>query len=581
MRFLSLIPVFVLAATNAFAALNLAEPKALVEKASQSRIDLRDVVFDIDKNIIEFTELEHIERYVLILPELQRLSDEFKLDDMYPKAVHRLGEAMFSASIKWLDVRYVSSDRIEAFAKYANFDLAFRFADSIEDVLNKERDQVKLMRGAVTIEAIHQLFIVTLPDQPGLEAHMRNILSNQANKHLSKPGALTEEQTLFWISKISSTHGVTTYLEVIGDSIVSIKRGMDTEAHHYVARFIQLTERMAILSDEIPGFLLTNVSERLSELVQRMIINEIAFLPNEFEKVLTIMTPNSTRSLANSLMSRDMVVSQVYGDEYIRVMQLILAQLQTYGYDFEAKEFGLYMQRSISPIMVARFSAEGHFNMKDDKGKNWIFSIVQVRRNMYYAALGDEDRVIFKSFYHVTYDFRNKKFQAFERATDGDASGNQVVSFVVNPDGTIKFEDLYSLRDVKTLKGKKSGLMPLYNDSIPDTAGVSGRYRGHIKIKDGSTSKAELIVSVMNGFVLARLNLAHDGMVYASIDYSVGSEIVSDRTIHLTSGKLPSGTWSHLRLGYYGNKVRGVMIQGGRGTISEEFELNRVAEEGN
>ncbi len=580
MKFFALIPLFLLAATNAFAALNLAEPEELLEKARQSRIDLRDVIFDIDKNIIEFTELEHIEKYVLILPELQKLSDQFKLDDMYPKAVHRLGESIFSASIKWLDVRSIASERILEFAQYANFDLAFRYADSIADVLNKERDQVKLMRGANTVEAIRDLFVVTLPDQPTLEANMRNILSDQANIHLSKPG-LTEEQTLFWVGKISSAHGVTTYLEVIDNSIVILKRGMNDEAHHFVECLVQLKERMSTLADEIPGYLITNVSEKLSELVQRMIIFEITFKANEFEKILTIMTPNSVRSLANSIMSRNMVISQAYGDEYIRLSQIILTSLQTYGYDFEAKEFGLYMQRSISPIMIARFSAEGHFNMKDDKGKNWIFSIVQVRRNMYYAALGDEDRVIFKSFFHVTYDFRNKKFLAFERGTDGDTQPNQVVSFVVNPDGTIKFEDLYSLRDVKTLKGRKSSLMPLYNDSNPDTAGISGRYKGHIKIKGGSTSKAEIIISVMNGFVLGRLNLAHEGMVYASIDYSVGSEIVSDRTIHLTTGKLESGTWSHLRLGYYGDKVRGVMIQGGRGTISEEFELTRVIEEGN
>lgn len=579
MKFLSLIPVFLLAASTAFAELHLAEPEALLTQARKGRIELRDVIFDIEKNIPEFTELDQIDRYVFILPELQHLSEEFRLDDLYPKAVKKLGESIFSASIKWLDVRNLPSEQIVRFAQYANFDLAFRYAEAIEDILNKERDQAKLMKGAETIEALEVLFFQTLPDQPGLQASLRNILSDLANKFLSKPG-LTEEQTLFWISKISTTHGVMTYLDVIGNKITTIKRDGQVEAHLYVKRLIELQERMNKLETEIPGYLTSNVSDKFSELIQRMMLHEIVFESNEFEQILSVMTPNSVRQLAGSIMARDAEISLAYGDEYIRLMQILLNHLQIHGFDFEAKEFGLYMQRSIAPIMIRRYSAEGHFHLKDHTGKSWVFSVVQVRRNMHYAALGSEDRVIFKSFYYVSYDFKNKKFVAFERGADLDGNGNQVVSFRIAMDGSIKFEDLYSLRDIKTLTGHKVSLMPLYNDGLEDTSTITGRYKGSIKIKDGSTSKAELIVSVLNGFVMGRLNLSKDGMVYASLDYSVGSEIVTGRTVHLTTGKLASETWSHLRLGYYGNKVRGVMIQGGRGTISEEFELTRVPEEG-
>lgn len=579
MKFLSLIPIFLLAASTAFAELHLAEPEALLTQARKGRIELRDVIFDIEKNIPEFTELDQIDRYVFILPELQHLSDEFRLDDLYPKAVKKLGEGIFSASIKWLDVRTLPSEQIVRFAQYANFDLAFRYAEAIEDILHKERDQVKLMKGAGTIEDLEVLFLKTLPDQPGLQASLRNILSDLANKFLSRSG-LTEEQTLFWISKISTTHGVMTYLDVIGNKITTIKRDGQVEAHLYVKRLLELQERMNKLETEIPGYLTSNVSDKFSELIQRMILHEIVFEPNEFEQILSVMTPNSVRQLSGSIMARDAEITLAYGDEYIRLMQILLNHLQIQGFDFEAKEFGLYMQRSIAPIMIKRYSAEGHFHLKDHTGKPWIFSIVQVRRNMHYAALGTEDRVIFKSFYYVSYDFKNKKFVAFERGPDLDGNGNQVVSFRIATDGSIKFEDLYSLRDIKTLTGHKVSLMPLYNDGLEDTSTITGRYKGSIKIKDGSTSKAELIISVLNGFVMGRLNLSKDGMVYASLDYSVGSEIVTGRTVHLTTGKLASGTWSHLRLGYYGDKVRGVMIQGGRGTISEEFELTRVPEEG-
>lgn len=579
MRVLSLIPIFLLA-TNAFAALNLAEPEELLVKARQSRIDLRDVVFDIDVNIPEFTELEQIEKYVLILPELQYLSDQFRLDDLYPKAVPRLGESMFSAAIKWLDVRTVAAEKILLFAQYANYDLAFRYADSIADVLSKERDQVKLMHGATTIEALNELFKRTLPDRPNLEASLRTILSDLANKHLSKPG-LTEEQTLFWISKISTTNGVMMFLDTIGNKIILLKKDNVADAHLYVDRLVLLQERILQLQDDLPGYLAANVSDKFSELVQRMIINEIKFLPNEFEKILSIMTPISVRSLAQSIMTRDSVVPLAYGDEYIRVMQILVNQLVYYGFDFEAKEFSFFIQRSTAPVMITRYSAEGHFHLKDHTGKVWIFSIVQARKNMYYAALGTEDRAIFKSFFHVTYDFKRNQFVAFERGIDLDSQSNQVVSFKITTDGAIKFEDLYSLRDVKTLTGRKTSNIPVYTNGSRDQSSVSGRYRGIIKIKEGSASKAELILSVFNGFVLGRLNLSHNGMVYASIDYSVGSEIVTDKTLSLTSGKLDSGTWSHLRLGNYGKKNRGVMIQGGRGTISEEFELTRVNEEGN
>lgn len=580
MKILSVIPLLLFLTSTAFAALNLAPPEVLLEKAKQTRIDLRDVIFDIDKNIIEFTDLETIDGYVRILPELQRLSDEFKLDDIYPKAVIRIGESIFSASIKWLDVRTVETEQILRFAQYANLDLAFRYVDSIIDVLAKERNQDKLMHGAVVLEALNQLFLKTLPNQPSLEGSLKAGLSDIANTQLGKP-ELTEQQTLFWIGKISTTLGVKNYLEMIGNKIIGIKNNThQSEAHLYVSRLILLRQRLDFLSNELPFYLINNVSDSLSDLIQRMMLAEIVFENNELEKMLFHMTPNHVRSLSTMIISRNAEISQVYGDEYIRIMQVILTYLQTHGFDYEAKEFGLYMDRSISPLMIQRFSGEGHFKLKDHLGKNWIFSIVKVRKNMHYAAIGTEDRALFKCFFYVSYDFKNKKFIAYERGPDLDGASNQIVSFRLGADGSIKFEDLYSLRDVKTLTGKKSSLIPVYNDGLEDTSTMSGRYRGSIKIKEGSTSKAELIVSVINGFVLGRLNLAQDGMVYVSFDYSVGSEIATGRTIHLTTGKLPSNTWSHLRLGYYGDKVRGVMIQGGRGTISEEFELTRVPEEG-
>ena len=303
MRFIFLLTIL-LCSGPTFAGQQLPPPQDLVKQAEQGRIQLREVVFMIEKYIPEFTTLDDLNKYMRILPELQILSDKFKLDEIYPRAIPRIGEYMFSAAIKWLDVRFLPQEQLLFFARFANFDLAFRFSDSIESMLRPENNQSILMTATNNIEALRLQFIQTLPNSPGLDSNFRRILSDLAVKYISQPSGLTEEQIDFWIGKLSNSSGFSSAMDWLNNKIVVLKDKNKLDSHVYMSRLVTLQKRMLLFADELGTSIFSSLSDTVAELLFRMMTLSVTFNEGEFENALTLLMPRSVRTLTQNLMGQ-------------------------------------------------------------------------------------------------------------------------------------------------------------------------------------------------------------------------------------------------------------------------------------
>ena len=561
---------------QAHARLNLPPPADLLALAGHGRVELRKAVFELEKNIPEFTRLDEIDGYMRILPDLQALAIRYKLDEIYPRAIPRLGENMFSASMKWLDVRTVPLEQLLFYASYANFDLAYRFADSMESLLIQDQSQKALMIGAENMEALRLFFGKNLPNSASLDNNFRRIISDLAAKYIAQPAGVTNEQVDFWISKLSLGSTFGSVIELFANKIVQLKSTNAQDSHVYLARLILLKKRMDQFASELGATIFGSIGDQFSEVLTRMIALEVVFRDGEFETALESMIPKSVKLLTHNFTVPETPPSQKYIPEYTRVAKLLLDKLVALGLTQEAKDLTAYVQRILLPANAAALDIEGEYALVEPDGKRWRYSIIQARRNVYFSGIGAETLDSFKSFLNLTVDFINGGFLASEREPDNDSRHNFTSRFTIDEQGGIKVEDYQSFNTLKTFTGQKVGPFPKF-DPIPKQPLItSGRWVGMIEFLDGAKSKCTLDITVFPGYSLGRLNLYHpDGKIKAFLDYGIGGKII-DNTFSLTTGQMYSTTWNHLRGAVVDGELTAVMIVGGRGVISKELKLKKL-----
>lgn len=579
MKFAALITFLILFPIQALAKLNLPEPDELVKQASQGRIPLREVVFQIEKNIPEFTSLPELNKYLRILPELQVLSDKFKLDEIYPRGVARIGEYMFSAAIKWLDVRYVPREELLFFIRYSNYDLSFRFADAIESVLRAESNQSILATSADNIDAIRIQYKNILPDSPGVDGNFKRILSDLAVKYISMPSGITDEQINFWLSKLSNSSGFSSALDWIANKVAFLKPENAQDSHVYLSRLAIIEKRMRSFTEELGTPLFGSLSDQYAELLTKMIVLSVIFEKEEFENALTVMQAKSMHWLVQNLMAQQKPPSTDYIKEYTRIANLILAKLEELDFTQDVREFTSYVQRILFPANATLYEIEGQYAVVEPNGKKWTFTIIQARKNVFFASIGNSSQDIFKSYLNLTSDFVNGGFLASEREPDNDARHNFTARFNIDSEGNIEIQDFQSFDSLRTFKGKKSNTFPVYKATPEQPQVSSGRFAGVLEYLDGTKIKSTLDITVFPGYILGRLNLYNSqGKVQGFLDYGIGGKIL-DNTFTLTTGQMFSLNWNHLRGDIINNELRAVMIVGGKGVISKEFKFKRINNE--
>lgn len=560
--------------SSIFASLNLPPPADLLKQASMGRSELRDVVFQMQKNIPEFTSLPQMSPYMHILPDLQKYSDQFQLEDLYPKAVALLGEEMFVGAQKWLDVRFVNQAELTFFAQYASFNSAYGYTNAIEYTLNLEKNLNLLEIAANNIDALRLVFLKTLKDPAQVDLNLRKILSEKSAKILLDT-TLTNAQISFWIQKISTAEGFLSFIDTMSVRIIALKQHNANESHIYLERLSLLKQRMDLFVDTIPTATFTSLGDQVAALLMQMLVFEVPFAQGEPELAISLMRVKNVVDLTQQIMNRTTPPSSGYVEEFLKIAQLLMTELKNAGLKQQVQDFSTYLQKVIAPVLISKLSAEGQYDLLDENNQKWYFTIIQSPTNSIYAAFSDDQHFVNKSFYNVTYDVDNGVFVASQREPDMSPNPNYTIHFGLNNKGDIHVTDLYTTSGPRKYIGKRSATFPHYIGSTVTAGSLTGRYIGNIEYLDGAKKPVELILTVFSSYTLGRMNMMDaNGKVILSIEYQFGSKI-TDSSIFLTSGQLASGTWNHLRGKIENGVFKGIMLVGGRGILTKEFELTR------
>lgn len=538
----TLFAVIFFAPLLSLAGLNLDEPNVLMAKAQQSRIALREVLLDIEINLPEMRDQPTFEKYFYMLDDLGTLGVSFKLDEIYPKMVSRLGLRMTNIGVRWLDVTKDSPVKLKYYVKWMDADALNHFFEIISYELNLVKDKNLLSVMVENVEAILPLVDAQSEGQPQIMLGYRRLIADAAILVL-RDSQLPEKEVNFWVGKLNLPASISEYLDTLNQKIYSLNAVNKQEAHEYLNRLLILTNQVDSFKDAAPSWLARSVEDAIIELFVRSVKLELVFDQTKINLAIKSLDIRSTISLMNQWSANEKPPSAAYADTYLAYSSEISLHARDLGMTREAEEFDKWLSRAIVPILGKKLNLEGNYTLLGDNNKKWFFTIAYARENMLVAAMGDEAGAVYKSFYNVTYNAALNTFVASERESDIDMVQNPPIKFTVNQ-GKITIIDPFVRFGSMIYNGKKDqNFADIWATTVSPIGAADGIYEGEIFIRS-TARKVRLIVTSFGGYTLGRLDSIELGL---TVDFNIGTK-ATDGVLILTSGRNTNGgTWMQLR----------------------------------
>ncbi len=540
------------------AALNLAEPDALLKKAAQSRSSLLDVILAVEFNIPEMRDPATFDKYFAMMDELQGLATKSGLEEYYPDIVKKLGLNMTANGMRWLDVTQAPTEKVSYYVKWMDADTLARFLGLIEYQTSIVKDPVRLKRMSENIEAILPAVDQKAASLPYVQLGFRRLTSDAAVA-LLKTETMNPQEVDFWIKKIKIASSFSEYLDHLNQGIYSLERSNRSFGHIYITRLSLLMTQSAKMSEVAPNWLLNGIGDSLSEVLLRMVRLEERFAKDEFSAALGQLKPRHLQGIAQQWMAQDKLPQQDYVEHYLGLARTLITHLEAANLRKEANELQRYLAKAAAPVMAQKLAIEGHYKLKNAQGDVWYFTIAVSRENTLVAALSDDKSLIYKTFFNVAYNLKKDGFVASEREPDVDGDQNPPVEFKIDGE-KISLVDPFVRSGLKTLQGVKvQAFTNPWDFANPDAPSANGTYEGTLFLPSGSKMEARLIVTSFNGYSLGRIDSGN-----ISIELNLGTE-GNDGVIILTSARKVGASWFQLR----GNVVEGglnvYVVVGGKG----------------
>lgn len=568
--YLSIALILSFSTGSANAEIQLESPALLMKRAETGRIQLREVILDITKNLPEIRDPRTFDSYFELLDGLQELAVRHRLDEIYPGAVPALGEKMVANGVRWLKIEEDSTDRVLNYHRWMNADIASSFQGEIERESLDEKDPAKLRVLAINTEAVARWAEKRFPDQARMNNNYWRILSDVAGRFL-KITTLSEEEIAFWIAKVTYPEPFAMVLEGLQKELFLMNPENRSIGHRILIRLGQIRTQVDAAGNRMPFHIHSMIGEVAVELILRMTKFEEKFAPGEFASALKLLQNRFLQGLGTQWISRNKVPSGEYALEYFSISRALALALFDAGFPSESDQLNAYIGKIAAPIMGRKLDIEGTYELKDKKGKKWKFSLALARETLYFAALNDESGAVHKPFLYVEYDFNSGGFVASAREKDSDPQPIWTLRFKI--DGkNIEVTDPWGEPDLYPMKGVKTQSYPDFFTFPPEAAtDPAGRYEGVVTFSNNLKSKMTLIVTSFNGYTTARLT-DHKNL---QLDLNVGSH-ATNGILYLTTG-VKRATWTQLRGIIKNGEYRGVVIIGGR-EMTKEFVMKKVKE---
>lgn len=564
----SLIPSF------AFAELKLDPPARLLERASKNRNQLRDVINEIDRNVIEMRDQRTFDQYFFILDDLQILADRLQLNTIYPDAVKKLGQRMVQKGVNWLHIYKDSQERLLYYHKWigAEAQVAFTFLYAVEIQLRNETNLSTLRTASTHLEALMEYGLKRWPSNTGLRILYEQQLSEIAVKILKIP-SLPEEEVLFWIGKIYSAEAMTAFAIIVQSSVYALEAKNKTDLHYLLQRLVSIRRQIAKPNFNSPEALVNQVGDAGVDLLLRSFRLNEKLSDAEFKAALEAFERRHLISLAYAWGQLKIDISGDFALYFAQASFDFIKELEKRGLNTEATVLSTQITEKSSSIFAKHHQLEGLWKAVDSKKRVWLLNVIFANDDVLFVNLAQHNGLSFPMF-HVVYDIQNGGFVASLRASDADITANIPVRFFPQEDGTLKIvgmitADMDLEMTANRIQTYPQPLAPLDAQTEVDLNGV---YEGTMTLPGGGPRKIRMVVTVVNDNIIA--NLQHPSFS-ATLNY--GNDGRSGILYATRGNDRATGSWMHLRArldkdGY----LRGHIIVGNFGLLPSKIEWKKV-----
>lgn len=548
-----------IAPLGAWAAVSLPEPSVLLAKAQQDRIQLREVILDIEMNIPEMRDQPTFEKYFYMLEDLTQLSERHRLEEIYPQIVSRLGLRMVGNGMRWLNVTTDSSEKLQYYVKWMDADTLNRFLDNTSYQLALIKDRNLLATMATNIESLLPLVDARADGQTQLMSGFRRLFTDVAVLILRNKN-LPDAEVNFWVGKLMVPASISEYADVVTQDIYLLNSKNKELGFVYLSRLLVLNAQAAKVGTAGPVWLMNSIGEAVSELLLRSVSFELSFTPLQFTQGLDALSGRQVLGLSQQWMAQTKPPGANYVTHYLDLSRILIARLKALGLNKDADELNKWLAQTAAPVMAQKLDLEGHYELTNSKGETWFFTIAVAKENTLIASLADAQGMIFKTFYNITYNLKDNGFVASEREPDTYAEQNPPVKFTVNENGAISIVDPFVRNGTYFLNGHKvQSFTNLWKTAKADAPSADGTYEGTLFLPNGSEMQTRLIITTFNGYSTGRID---SGTL--SIDLNIGSQ-GTDGVIILTSGRKLGASWFQVRANVTETGLNAYVIVGGKG----------------
>ncbi|MGZ3775211.1 MAG: hypothetical protein ACXVCY_15290 [Pseudobdellovibrionaceae bacterium] len=554
----------------AWASLNLPEPAEMLNKARGGQSALRDVILDLEFNISELRDPVTFNKYFFILDELQSLAKSSDLEKYYPQIVEKLGLNMVSNGLRWLDVTQDSPEKLGYYIKWMDGDILARFQGVIEYQISMIKDPMSLMNMANTLEVLLPQIDQKTANLPYVQIGFRHLISDAAVALLKKEG-VSEDQISVLIKKLIISSSLSEYLNHLNKSLYTLKNEDKIKGHLYISRLHQLYIQAGKLSDgPPPNWLLNDIGDSLCQILLLMVRYEEVVSLEEMSLILKDLSLRRLEGLAQQWMAEDINFSPNYMDQFLKLSRALIKSLETAGLKKDAEDLSKWLSQKAAPIMAQKINIEGFYELRNDKGEVWYFTIVFARKDYLVASLASIKGDVYKNFYNVIFSTLDNCFVASEREQNAEIQQNPPIKFWINEKEEIKILDLFSRNGSPILAGHKiqnfDNLSQNIQSNPPPADGV---FQGTLVLPDGHKIQVKLIVTLFEGYSLGRIDAEN-----LTVDFNIGSK-GTDGTLLLTSGR-STGSWMQIRAIVTTDGLKARVIIGGRGQSETISILKRI-----
>lgn len=549
------------------ASIGLSSPEEFLSRASESQQSLQEVIAELEGKVLQINSEEVFDEYFSLLIPLKKLAEEFRLDEIDPQAVERLGARMADQGLQWLSIAHSSQDKLENYHRWMNFDLSMKYIGHVEVEVDALEKPEELQAAASNAEFLLGFCENRFPQYNHIQAAYRRIVSKMSLKYLNQK-ELAEEDLVKWISRLRTPADQQVYLEKLSADLINLRISEKMNLHRQALKLITLGQLYFAGAEAASEEFNQALSDTAIKAVLKFIQFEVAFQSNELSQLLLLMSESGLSALSKSWVTYPYAPSESYLEAYFEASQIYLDHIRPLGLAIESFELSSKIRQLTTPIFVRSEKLEGRYEFLDNDGKKWWMLLFEANGSQVRAMMWKEGEKEGRMFKNVRWDFESSYFTASEYGIEvNDYSAVRYVKFKPQDEERMAFHDPFVSVDRQDMMGKRSESFSRIFTEFSIPLNYEGLYSGEIEAGNGKKQIVHLKVSSIDGRYVGHLKSpSHEYF------FELGNRVNSGAVYLTASSGSSLEEFAHLRFKAGVEGFKGVLILPGFGCLKVHLQ---------